>query len=393
MRALALALVVACGAPAAPPVNAPPPPVEAPRAAPRGGGDEPASPDPGGREGPPPDDRLAAIQKAMNDLAPGVQACWAVVATERFDIEGELALQIEIQPGRATATPVRDTTRNAKLVACVELLVGRYPFAPPLHGQTIQLPFRFRAPDGQNTIDRALVPWHGQGAVSVAVLLDEHNSGNPAASMVELAVAAGGSTGLRVAERTELWYFLAAGQVTWGGAAHPIAAGDMLYVPAGAARDVASAGGELRAMIVMVPGGPEGSARAGALPTRAATAADRPKRPPVILAAAAARTYGPAQIFGDAASLHDPALAASILSLPRGGQVPEHVHAQESELLYLLAGSGTMTVDGVALPVGPTSVVQIPKGAKHGFTAAADVRAVQIYTPAGPEQRFKARPR
>lgn len=385
MRALALAVLVACGQPAAPvtpaPVTPAPAQPSAPVAAPEAAPDSPEVLN----------ERLAAIQKAMNDLAPGVQACWAVVATERFDIEGELALQIDIRPGQAEAAAIRDTTHSAKLVDCVRLLVARYPFAPPLHGQTIQLPFRFRAPDGQNTIDRALVPWHGQGAVSIAVLLDEHNSGNPAASMVELAVAAGGSTGLRVAERTELWYFLAAGQVTWGGAAHPIAAGDMLYVPAGAARDVASAGGELHAMIVMVPGGPEGAARAGALPTRAATAADKPKRPPVILAASAAKTYGPATIFGDAASLHDPALAASILHLPAGGQVPEHVHAQESEILYLLAGSGTMTVNGVALPVGPTSVVQIPKGARHGFTAAADVRAVQIYTPAGPEQRFKAR--
>ncbi|HET9624096.1 MAG TPA: cupin domain-containing protein, partial [Kofleriaceae bacterium] len=72
--------------------------------------------------------------------------------------------------------------------------------------------------------------------------------------------------------------------------------------------------------------------------------------------------------------------------------VPEHVHARESELLYILAGGGTMTVNGVALPVTPTSVVQIPAGARHAFTATSDVRAVQVYTPGGPEQRFKAAP-
>jgi len=70
--------------------------------------------------------------------------------------------------------------------------------------------------------------------------------------------------------------------------------------------------------------------------------------------------------------------------------VPEHVHPNESELLYILEGSGTMTVAGTQLAVTPTSVVQIPPHTKHSFTAAADVRAVQIYTPAGPEQRFKA---
>ena len=61
----------------------------------------------------------------------------------------------------------------------------------------------------------------------------------------------------------------------------------------------------------------------------------------------------------------------------------------ETELLYVLAGGGTLTVGGVDLPVTPTTVVQIPKQTKHAFTATSAVRAVQIYTPAGPEQQFK----
>jgi hypothetical protein len=39
--------------------------------------------------------------------------------------------------------------------------------------------------------------------------------------------------------------------------------------------------------------------------------------------------------------------------------------------------------------VTPTSVIQIPPNTKHAFAATAAVRAVQVYTPAGPEQRFK----
>nr|MDQ3299184.1 hypothetical protein [Myxococcota bacterium] len=153
---------------------------------------------------------LAAIQKAMNELDEAAQGCWAVAATERFDIEGELDAQIEIAPGRATATIIRDTARNKRLATCLVDLLGAYPWAPPLHGQAIQLPFKFRAPDGQNVIERPLVAWNGQGKVSVAVLLDENNSGNGAASMIELALQAGGSTGMRLAERAELWYFLGA---------------------------------------------------------------------------------------------------------------------------------------------------------------------------------------
>jgi len=125
------------------------------------------------------------------------------------------------------------------------------------------------------------------------------------------------------------------------------------------------------------------------LPTREVTAVRKAPMAPVFLPAASKRTFGPATIYADATTIRDPTLAASILALPAGAKVAEHVHAGETELLYVLAGSGTLTVGGVELPVTPTTVVQIPKQTKHAFTATSAVRAVQIYTPAGPEQQFK----
>ena len=339
------------------------------------------------------EERLAAIQKAMNELDEAAQQCWAAAATERFDIEGELALQIDIAPGTSKASVVRDTVHNTKLVACVVALLAAYRWAPPLHGQAIQLPFKFRAPDGQNTIDRALVTWNGQGKVSVAVLLDENNTGNAAASMFELAIESGGTTGLRWADRAELWYFLSAGQVrSAAGGTHAVARGDMMFAPKGSAREVLATTEAVHAVIVVVPGGREGAARSGALPTREVTTTRPPPMSPQILPAASAKTFGPATIYADAATLHDPTLAASILALPANARVAEHVHAGETEILYLVAGGGTMTVGGVELPVTSTSVVQIHKNTKHAFTATSAVRALQIYTPAGPEQRFKAHP-
>jgi quercetin dioxygenase-like cupin family protein len=339
------------------------------------------------------DEILAAIQKAMNELDRPAQQCWAVAATRRFDIAGEIALQIDIAapPAPAAASVVRDTAHDTTLSACLVKLMAGYRWAPPLYGQAIQLPFRFRAPDGQNTIDRALVGWNGQGPVSVAVLLDEASTGSAAASMFELAVAAGGTTGLRRAERAELWYFLAAGRVGAPGADHPVAAGDMMFVPRGGAREVAATAGDLHAMLVMVPGGREGAARAGALPTPALGEAGPRPKPPVILPASAARPDGPAIRYAGAAEIPDRTFAASVLTVPAGGELAEHVHA-EAELLYVLAGDGTLTVAGVALPVTATSVVQIPKNTRHAFVATSAVRAVQIFTPAGPEPRAKAHP-
>lgn len=366
----ALLVLAACPSPAPEPAR-PQPPTGSASAAPT---DAPS---------PSQDEQLAAIQKAMNELDEATQTCWAAAAVVRFDIEGELKALIEIGDGTAKVTVVQDTTRTPRLASCVIAVLTNYPWAPPLRGQTIQLPFKFRAPDGQNVIDRALVPWNGQGKVSMAVLLDEHNSGNAAASMIEVAIAAGGTTTERSPDRAELWYFL--GPATVSG--KPVATGDMVYVPRGGARELKAPTMEaVHAVLVMVPGGPEGSARAGALPTPPVGTAKRIG--PVVLPAAKAKTYGPSTIYLES----DAPLSASVLRMPAGKTVAEHVHAKETEVLYVLEGSGTITINGVAMAVTPTSVIQIPANTKHSFTATSAVRSLQIYTPAGPEQRFKAQP-
>ncbi len=340
------------------------------------------------------DEKLAAIQQAMNELDEASQICWAAAAVERFDIEGEVVALIDIETvGKAAVTLTRDTTRNKKLALCVTSLLEHYPWAPPLHGQAIQLPFKFRAPDGQNVIDRNLAPWAGQGKLAVQVLLDENNTGNGSVSLVEVAIQAGGSTGARVAERAELWYFHGAAKVEAGTVKRSVKAGDMMYVPANAVRNVI-ADADVHAVIAMVPGGREGSARVGALPTRELGAIKTGVAGPMILPAATAKSFdlsnrGVATIFAEQATIRDRQLASTILAMPGNAKVPEHVHASETEVLYVLAGTGTLTVNGIDLAITPTSTVQIPPNAKHAFTASTDFKALQIYTPAGPEQRFK----
>ena len=72
-----LLVLAACGHPAAAPAPPPPPAPTPVVAAPA----DAAVSD---------DEKLAAIQKAMNDLDEGAQQCWAAAATERYDIEGEI---------------------------------------------------------------------------------------------------------------------------------------------------------------------------------------------------------------------------------------------------------------------------------------------------------------
>jgi quercetin dioxygenase-like cupin family protein len=337
------------------------------------------------------EETLAAIQKAMNELDEASQTCWAVAATDRYDVSGDLVMRIDAGPTKATVAVVTDNVHDAKLVGCMSQVLSAYKWAPPLYGQTIQLPFSFKRVNGQSVIDRQLVEAHGQTNIAISVLLDESNTGNAAASMFEVNLAEGATTDWRRADRAELWYFLTDAVVANSPkqmqAATQLKTGDMVYVAKGQSRKLGGRSGGTRAVLVVAPGGREGTARAGALPTPAAPAGTTPE----ILRATGAKTFGPATIYLDSAELPAP-FAASILALPAGAKVAEHVHANETEMLYILEGSGTMTIAGQQLAITPTSVIQIPPNTKHAFAASAAVRALQVYTPGGPEQRFKKKP-
>jgi quercetin dioxygenase-like cupin family protein len=349
------------------------------------------------------EEKLAAIQHAMNQLDEAAQGCWAAAATERFDIEGELTVRVEVGATRSATEIMRDTARNPTLARCLADLLAQYTWPPPLHGQAIQLPFSFAAPYGQSVIDRQLVQHVTQGPLKIAVILDDLNTGNPAASILWVGIGKGASTGVRQTERAELWYFLTGADVKYshrqaggagvGRAGQVMQDGDMMFVPPGAVREVvATANGPAAAVVVLLPGGREGTARMGTLPTREYTVTKTAAPGPKLLLARDAKTYGPATIYAEPAITKDAPFSASVLQLPANANVAEHVHAGETELLYVLDGSGTMTIAGQPIAITPTSVIQIPPNTKHAFTAATPVRALQLYTPAGPEQRFKKKP-
>lgn len=343
------------------------------------------------------EERLAAIQKAMNELDEAAQGCWAAVAAaERFDVEGELVALVDIAPIGSKVSLVRDTARNPRLGACLVALLEQYKWAPPLHGQAIQLPFQFRAPKGgQNVVDRRLVPWKQQGKVAVSVLLDESNSGNGAASMFGVKIDAGGTTGMRKTERAELWFFDGDAEIkSANGKTAKLLGTSFAYVPPGGAREIiAPQGAALAATLVVIPGGREGSARMGALPTQELGAVRAAPVGPILVASKDAKTYTRGMskyaIVVEPATIKTSTVAATHVDLAAGTQIPEHVHDKETELLYVTSGEGTMTVNGVAIAVTANSVVQVPPNTKHSFVAKSGVVAIQYYTPAGPEQRFK----
>jgi quercetin dioxygenase-like cupin family protein len=82
-------------------------------------------------------------------------------------------------------------------------------------------------------------------------------------------------------------------------------------------------------------------------------------------------------------------LAVDVLETEAGASIPAHKHATQDEELFVLGGTSEMTVGKQTLEVAPGDAVRIAANAMHAVKVVEPLKAIQIYAPAGPEQRFK----
>ena len=82
----------------------------------------------------------------------------------------------------------------------------------------------------------------------------------------------------------------------------------------------------------------------------------------------------------------------AFLEAPPPLGIPEHTHEGSAEALYVTGGTGTMGLRDEAVNIGGLTTVYVPAGDKHSLllSGTEPLRAIQIYAPSGPEQRFRA---
>jgi AraC family transcriptional regulator, transcriptional activator of pobA len=108
------------------------------------------------------------------------------------------------------------------------------------------------------------------------------------------------------------------------------------------------------------------------------------------------RSYG---LFGETANLPDPLHIETIAarSALHDWELAPHRHVRLHQLLLLHRGSGTLHLEGEALPLASMSLVNVPPGAVHAFAfergtqgwvaTLADDLTQQLLPPAGEERR------
>lgn len=74
--------------------------------------------------------------------------------------------------------------------------------------------------------------------------------------------------------------------------------------------------------------------------------------------------------------------AASSVRIVRLRATPDrraHVHPRSEEIVYVIAGSGSVWIDGVTEPVEAGDVIRIPPGAAHATVPDADMELVCFF--------------
>jgi mannose-6-phosphate isomerase-like protein (cupin superfamily) len=72
-----------------------------------------------------------------------------------------------------------------------------------------------------------------------------------------------------------------------------------------------------------------------------------------------------------------------MVRIPIGVVVPDHIHENSEDILFILSGSGTMWIDGVGeVPLHKGSVVRVPRNTNHRiFDVTQELLIYDVFSP------------
>ncbi len=352
-------------------------------------------------------EQINAITSALNEFGPAVHTCWSRAAADDFHLEGAVTLGVTmLGEGRSDVVVLKDSTGDSVLSSCLLELWREYQWADVFDpGDAVQLPpFEFVAPDAQFMVSQAHVPHMGfeNGSIDAQVLLSKRNTGNDDAALAILRVSVGASIPMRAHTHDEIFYVYAGtGVVDGRGGKRTITRGGAVYIPANSPHRIQQSGAEALELVQfsIFPSGSGSGDTSFLMASGDAHSGKIAKRGPAFVAIPDKDAHAfpilsgkaSVQIYFDASSPNEASAYLGVLQARPESVVPLHRHGQESEYLLILDGEAEMYVNGRAIIVRAGDGIQIPSGVEHGVKVlgTAQLKAVQFYTPPGPESRYK----
>jgi quercetin dioxygenase-like cupin family protein len=381
--------------------------------------------------------RIADIlQSALVRHGPDVNRCFEKALADTLDVAGKLELQVDVgENGQVTrAVPASDDVKSPILVACLQESATTWTLAGIDAGSTVIVPLAFEGQSAQFTIKVADAPDHGPPGpagvkkarpggppppappFSVKLLVDEATMRARQASLSQLTVAPASRIAMHRHPGAEILYVLKGHARILGRVGTPpekLDEGMAIFIPPNAPHVIENMGRQTPVVMldVFAPMGPErvyrdpkdpagraafevvrdGGNPAGATggmpaPTQWVVATTSKVDPLPILGG-----KGRVRILFDAKSTAHTSAALTVLEADPGAEIPRHVHQGSAEILYVVSGGGELTVGSEKIPFGADQAIHIPENQPHAakLTGPEKTVMIQIYAPAGPEQRFR----
>jgi quercetin dioxygenase-like cupin family protein len=372
-----------------------------------------------------------SLQSALAAHGADVHRCFEKALADTLDVSGKLELAVDVgDAGRVTrAVPAVDEVRSPVLLACLQASAQLWTLTGIDAGSTVILPLAFEGQMAQFSVKVADAPDHGPPApaakhkgpmpapappFSVKLLVDEATMHARQASLSMLTVSPASRIAMHKHPGAEILYVLkghARVLGPQGTAPEKLDEAMAIYIPPAMPHAIENMGRQTPAVMleVFAPLGPERvyrdpkdpAGRAAFEVIRDAGKATAPDGAHFTVATAAkvdpvtvAGGKGKARLLLDQAATGDKSAYLGVLEAEPGTEIPRHNHAGAAELLYVVSGGGgTVTVGSDAIPFAPEQAIQIPEGQPHAVKFGGDDKTVmvQIYAPAGPEQRFKTK--
>jgi quercetin dioxygenase-like cupin family protein len=371
--------------------------------------------------------RIADIlQSALVKHGGEVNRCFEKALADTLDVSGKIELAVDIgEGGRVTkAAPASDGVKSPVLLACLTESAATWTLAGIDPGSTVIVPLAFEGQAAQFSIKVKDAPDHGPAAAaskkagaaapvppfSVKLLVDEATMRAQKAALTQLTIGPANRIALHKHPGNEVLYVLKGRARVLGPtgvAPEKLEEGMAILIPAGMPHAIENMVRTSSAVLldVFAPMGPERVYRDPKDPAGLAAFQVIRGAPPAAPAGAKFTVASTADadtlpVFagkGKIKPLLEPAKTGSkalyvgILEASPGAEVPRNTHPGSAEILYVVSGGGDLTVGSEKIAFGAEEALHIPEGQPHAakFTGPEKTIMVQVFAPAGPEERYR----
>lgn len=334
------------------------------------------------------------VARAVRKNYGALHSCYRRALAEDRHKGGTVFVQVTLGAGDSVvaAKVARDELKHAGAVGCLLTWVRGWS----LHGAAaagagptseVIIPLTFRPLPGQYLVRGSDVTPVGDQKVRAKTLLSKKNAGAVKASLVLVTVKGEMALPARAGVEQALYVLSGRGELKAAGSSRPykLRPGTAVWIPAQARAHLS---GALEMLQVFTPPGLEqvyGEKlwKGGVKPFK-----------PVVVKAPTARGLklrrGKLRVkpLLHRRRLGHQRLYLGLLEAAAGQRMEAHVHKGEAELVYILSGKATITFQGVSAPVRQGQALYLPARARHSMHVQQTLKVVQVYAPAGPEQRF-----